>query len=129
MAAPNWIVRRETGGSADRIWFNKRKTKNRFTSKQEPSRIKRGAGLFRIMLQFARQADRAFASCVICPSCHCAAGVRHCPKPQISGYLPLVPPSREGRFAIVTDVGCGMRWTLWRRKTSGADADGEAVWS
>jgi hypothetical protein len=22
-----------------------------------------------------------------------------------------------------------MRWTLWRRKTSGADADGEVVWS
>jgi hypothetical protein len=35
----------------------------------------------------------------------------------------------EGRFAIVTNVGCGMRWTLWRRKTSAADADGEVVWS
>jgi hypothetical protein len=32
-------------------------------------------------------------------------------------------PSRarkEGRFAVVTNVGRGMRWTLWRRKTSGA---------
>jgi hypothetical protein len=36
---------------------------------------------------------------------------------------------QEGRIAIVTDVGCGMRWTLWRRKTGGADADGEVVWS
>jgi hypothetical protein len=26
----------------------------------------------------------------------------------------------EGRFAIVTDVGCGMRWTLGRRKTGAA---------
>src|ERR1700730_3248006 len=25
---------------------------------------------------------------------------------------------QEGRIAIVTDVGRGMRWTLWRRKTS-----------
>jgi hypothetical protein len=41
-------------------------------------------------------------------------------------------PSRldqEGRFAIVTNVGCGMRWTLWRRKTGDARADGKVVWS
>jgi hypothetical protein len=24
-----------------------------------------------------------------------------------------VPPPQEGRFAVVTDVGSGMRWTLW----------------
>ena len=35
----------------------------------------------------------------------------------------------EGRFAIVTDVERGMRWTLMRRKTNGAAADGEVVWS
>jgi hypothetical protein len=35
---------------------------------------------------------------------------------------------KEGRFAIVTNVGCGMRWTLWRRKTGAAQADGEVVW-
>ncbi len=29
-------------------------------------------------------------------------------------YMPAVPPPLEGRFAIVTDVGGGMRWT-WRR--------------
>jgi hypothetical protein len=39
------------------------------------------------------------------------------------------PASQEGRFAVVTDVGCGMRWTRQRRKTSGAGADGEVVWS
>jgi hypothetical protein len=38
-------------------------------------------------------------------------------------------PHQEGRFAIVTNVGSGMRWTRWRRKTSGANADGEVVWS
>jgi hypothetical protein len=41
-------------------------------------------------------------------------------------------PSRtrsEGRFAIVTDVGCGMRWTQERRMTSDIHADGEVVWS
>ena len=40
-----------------------------------------------------------------------------------------IPPRQEGRFAVVTDVGSGMRWTLWlRRKTSAAEADGEVVW-
>jgi hypothetical protein len=27
------------------------------------------------------------------------------------------PVPREGRIAIVTDVGCGMRWTRQRRRT------------
>ncbi len=39
------------------------------------------------------------------------------------------PALQEGRFAIVTDVGSGMRWTLWLRKTSATGADGEVVWS
>jgi hypothetical protein len=25
-------------------------------------------------------------------------------------YDPSIPPRRRGRFAVVTDVGCGMRW-------------------
>jgi len=33
-----------------------------------------------------------------------------------------------GRFAIVTDVERGMRWTCWPRQTSDIDADGEVVW-
>src|SRR5262249_42503202 len=38
---------------------------------------------------------------------------------------------KEGRFAIVTNVGRGMRWTHWRRarvlvRTNGADADAKA---
>jgi hypothetical protein len=44
----------------------------------------------------------------------------------------LLTPSRahqEGRFAIVTDVGCGERWTRELRLTSVAEADGEVVWS
>jgi Cupin len=45
------------------------------------------------------------------------------------------PAPTEGRFAIVTDVGCGMRWTQQRRRTPMAcgrtadAADGEVVWS
>jgi hypothetical protein len=35
----------------------------------------------------------------------------------------------EGRIAIVTDVGCGMRWTLWLHQTSAAEADGKDAWS
>ncbi len=35
-----------------------------------------------------------------------------CRDGQITGTFPRVPrPIREGRFAIVTNVGCGMRWT------------------
>jgi hypothetical protein len=37
---------------------------------------------------------------------------------QISNTSLIVPPPLEGRFAIVTDVGGGMRWTLWRGKTN-----------
>ena len=43
--------------------------------------------------------------------------------------LSPVPFPQEGRFAIVTDVGSGMRWTLRLHQTSEADADGEIVWS
>jgi hypothetical protein len=41
-------------------------------------------------------------------------------------------PSRarkEGRIAIVTDVGRGMRWTRKVHETNAPDADDEAVWS
>jgi hypothetical protein len=48
---------------------------------------------------------------------------------QISASTPAVPRPQEGRFAIVTNVGRGMRWTRQRRKTGGAFADGEVVWS
>jgi hypothetical protein len=41
----------------------------------------------------------------------------------------VVPPPQEGRIAIVTDVGSGMRWTRRPRETSAADADGQGVWS
>jgi|SRR5579862_8615478 len=36
---------------------------------------------------------------------------------------------QEGRFAVVTNVGRGMRWTCWRVETKRADTDGEVVWS
>jgi len=41
----------------------------------------------------------------------------------------LSRPDNKGRFAIVTNVGRGMRWTPWRCLTSGIEADGEVVWS
>jgi len=45
-----------------------------------------------------------------------------------------IPFPIEGRFAIVTDVGFGMRWTRQRRRapvarTNDEAADGEVVWS
>jgi hypothetical protein len=39
----------------------------------------------------------------------------YCSYPQISGFLALVSFPIEGRFAIVTDVGNGMRWTRQRQ--------------
>src|SRR5438445_11453681 len=47
--------------------------------------------------------------------------LQHLPR-RANQWLPSARPAldQEGRFAIVTNVGCGMRWTLWRRKTSGA---------
>jgi hypothetical protein len=50
--------------------------------------------------------------------------------PQNSGVLSPIPRPHEGRFAIVTDVGRGMRWTLWRfHDDERCKADGEVVWS
>src|ERR1700730_13338095 len=53
-----------------------------------------------------------------------------CPVGQITSTSFCRPAlDKEGRFAVVTNVGCGMRWTRRRRKTGGAFADGEVVWS
>src|SRR5579871_6991751 len=47
-----------------------------------------------------------------------------------SVFLCVIPPrSSEGRIAIVTTREAGRRWTLTCLLTSGADADGEIVWS
>jgi len=44
-------------------------------------------------------------------------------------FLSRPASDQEGRFAIVTNVGCGMRWTCGLRETGAADADGKIVWS
>src|SRR4051812_422451 len=40
-----------------------------------------------------------------------------------------IPARTKGRFAIVTDVGQGMRWTQAAPQTRALAADGEVVWS
>jgi hypothetical protein len=48
---------------------------------------------------------------------------------MISGVWSASSRTRhKGRIVIVTDVGCGMRWTLGPRETSSSQADGEDVW-
>jgi hypothetical protein len=47
---------------------------------------------------------------------------------QIKSILVAVPPPHEGRFAIVTDVERGMRWTRRHGDERGLLADGEVVW-
>jgi hypothetical protein len=46
------------------------------------------------------------------------------PEEQISCMVRPVPPPQEGRIAIVTDVGSGMRWPCWvaRRATAARTA-------
>jgi hypothetical protein len=46
---------------------------------------------------------------------------------QITGLSRAIPFPIEGRFAIVTDVGFGMRWTRRLQGTNEADADGESA--
>jgi hypothetical protein len=48
---------------------------------------------------------------------------------QISRISLIVPRPFEGRFAIVTNVGYGMRWTQMVPKTRALFADGEVAWS
>jgi hypothetical protein len=38
-------------------------------------------------------------------------------------------PLRQRDVSRSSRAWCGMRWTCWRRRTSGASADGEVVWS
>jgi hypothetical protein len=47
---------------------------------------------------------------------------------QITCISLAIPSHTEGRFAIVTDVGHGMRWTWAAHLTSARFADGEVVW-
>jgi hypothetical protein len=46
-----------------------------------------------------------------------------------SVYIHGHPVPQEGRFAVVTDVGGGMRWTRMVLLTNGTQADGKVVWS
>ena len=48
---------------------------------------------------------------------------------QISATSSPVSRPQEGRIAIVTDVGRGMRWTRWRAQDERRHAYGEVVWS
>jgi hypothetical protein len=88
---------------------------------------------------------------VICPSCQCVAPLSLAATGKSRAVSRPSRAHQEGRFAIVTNVGRGMRWTRQRRQTSDADppslklrrdryqdhraafvetgADGEAMWS
>jgi hypothetical protein len=46
---------------------------------------------------------------------------------QIKSISIAIPSHTEGRFAIVTDVGHGMRWTRMVLLTNSVCADGEVV--
>ena len=48
---------------------------------------------------------------------------------QITSPSPAIPAHTKGRFAIVTDVGFGMRWTRHVKRRMTLRADGEVVWS
>ena len=76
----------------------------------------------------------AYKTCAFCPSCQSVATRRVLPLPPNHPHNPRIPFPQEGRLAIVTDVGSGMRWTRKRcaqfvARTNDAFADGEIVWS
>ena len=77
----------------------------------------------------ARRANRAYASCENCPSCHCAAGRRYCSKPQISSIFRVSRLHKRGvsRSSRTLEAGCGGRFGC--ALTNAAEADGEIVWS
>jgi hypothetical protein len=55
---------------------------------------------------------RFWAPHLICPSCQSVAALPACrPHPKHFTFA-AIPCPQEGRIAIVTDVGRGMRWTL-----------------
>jgi transposase len=67
---------------------------------------------------------------LICPSCQLVTGAFACDDGQITGISSRVSRPQEGRIAIVTDVGCGMRWTCGVTSDECAlVADGEVVWA
>jgi hypothetical protein len=63
---------------------------------------------------------------LICPSCQWVA-VDLARKSVAESALSR--SRKEGRFAVVTDVGSGMRWTRAVRETNAPNVDGEVVWS
>jgi hypothetical protein len=63
---------------------------------------------------------------LICPSCQCVAV--DLARKSVAESTPS-RSRKEGRFAVVTDVGSGMRWTRAVHETIALSADGEVVWS
>ena len=63
---------------------------------------------------------RFCAGGLICPSCQLAAVLRRCSDGQITPTASRVSCPKEGRFAVVTNVGRGMRWTAWCDRRSRA---------
>jgi hypothetical protein len=55
----------------------------------------------------------------VVPICHRALLLSQPPNQWLSS---CIPHSLEGRFAVVTEVGSGMRWTRELRKTSASVA-------
>src|SRR5258708_28707331 len=66
---------------------------------------------------------------LICPVQCCLRKYSASRFTQIKSISLAIPPHTEGRFAIVTNVGRGMRWTRAVSLTNGTNADGEVVWS
>jgi len=52
-----------------------------------------------------------------------------CRFPKSAAYPRHPAPHHKGRFAIVTNVGRGMRWTRVAQLTKAHFADGEIAWS
>ncbi len=86
------------------------------------------------------ESARTSNSLANCPSGKSVArSAKSCPHLHTKRYLffrnknpctvQAVPHSQEGRFAIVTNVGSGMRWTRRAARRTAHSRDGEVAWS
>jgi hypothetical protein len=73
--------------------------------------------------------DRIFHSSTDLPVVPICRRPSACAVGQITSLIRPPRAREEGHFAVVTNVGCGVRWTRHARLTRARVVDGEIVWS
>jgi hypothetical protein len=66
---------------------------------------------------------------LICPSCHCAAGLFACDVGQITSRFPRIPRFSRGAFRDRHERWAREAMDALARQTNALEVDGEVVWS